>query len=95
MKVWAEKIKDFMLDIGDISMYKLGLIFAILRRCFEKALVVTVVTLKRVLVIFTFLALFFSVVFAAYNSYKGQYLVGFYFMLCALVALFINKDLEV
>ena len=95
MKVWAEKIKDFMLDIGDISMYKLGLIFAILRRCFEKALVAMVVTLKRALVILTFLALFFSVVFAAYNSYKGQYLVGFYFMLCALVALFINKDLEV
>lgn len=95
MKVWAEKIKNYILDIGDISMYNLGLIFAILRRSFEKALVAMIMTLKRVLVILTFLALFFSVVFAAYNSYKGHYFVGFYFMLCALVALFINKDLEV
>ena len=95
MKVWAEKIKSYVLDICDISIYNLGLIFAILRRCFEKALVAMVVTLKRALVILTFLALFFSVVFAVYNSYEGQYLVGFYFMLCALVALFINKDLEV
>ena len=95
MKVWSEKIKNYMLDIGDISMYNLGLIFAILRRCFEKALVAMIMTLKRVLVILTFLALFFSVVFAVYNSYEGNYSVGFYFMLCALVALLINKDLEV
>lgn len=95
MKVWTEKIKNYILDIGDISMYNLGLILAILRRCCEKALVATVMTLKRVLVILTFLALFFSVVFAVYNSYKGHYFVGFYFMLCALVALYINKDLEV
>lgn len=95
MKAWTEKIKNYVLDISDITMYNLGLIFAILRRCFEKTLVAMVITLRRALIAFTFFALFFSVVFAVYNSYKGQYLVGFYFMFCALVALHINKDLEV
>lgn len=95
MKAWTEKIKNYILDIGDISMYNLGLILAILHRCCEKALVATVMTLKRALIILTFFALFFSVVFAVYTSYKGHYSVGFYFMFCALVALYINKNLEV
>lgn len=49
--------------------------------------------MQKALLVITLCALFFSCIFAVKSSFEGQFLLGIYFMLGALVALVINKNL--
>lgn len=95
MKDWKRKIKDVTLDVLDLTFYRVKLVISILEVAIEKVLTTLILFLKKLLIIGTFFALVFSVALAIYNSYEGNFLVGIYFIICSLVALYINKTTNI